>query len=329
MLEVRVADDRVHIGERFSASFQRTLRIPDDGGNYPLPPGLGPFPVHRVADYADRVPPAWREQGGVFIPMYQREALWLAFDAAFWKPNAVKIGVGGINAVSGLPWDESLHADPQDYLVCPDQPWLDGINAGEEFVRQFVAVPLGEGYTVEGQLTGSETVGGVQLLVFEPKPGIFPDEPPPEPEHAFVQESVMFADAKFDMGLAAGGRIEQKIYPDPHGIDTWDPDERGEVFVHIVNTEQYRELTGRAAPPSPIGARTYAERGLPWFALYDEEERDIAPSPALGGVKSVRAKDAERGVEGDDDTSVDIAPGSVVGLEKETSERRSEESSNP
>jgi hypothetical protein len=170
---------------------------------------------------------------------------------------------------------------------------------------------------VEGQLTGSEAVGGIQLLVFEPKPGRFPDEPPPEPEHGYVSESVQFADHSIDMGLAAGGRIEQKIYPDPHGIDTWDPDQRGEVFVHNVNTEQYRELTGREAPPSPISARTYTERGLPWFELYDEEERDLAPSPTLGGVKSVREKDAERGVaSSDDDEPVDVSPDTVVGLHK-------------
>ena len=39
--------------------FMRTLRVPDDGKTYPLPAGLGRFPVHRVADYADKVPPEW------------------------------------------------------------------------------------------------------------------------------------------------------------------------------------------------------------------------------------------------------------------------------
>lgn len=46
--------------------------------------------------------------------MYQREAMWIAFDGAFWKPNAVKVGVGGINAVSGKPLDTMLRAKPQD-----------------------------------------------------------------------------------------------------------------------------------------------------------------------------------------------------------------------
>src|SRR5437773_3367637 len=177
-LPVMIDEGRVRIGERFSVSFQRTLRIPDDGRQYPLPPGLGMFPVHGVAAYADRVPESWRREGGVFIPMYQREALWLGFDAAPWKPNAVKIGVGRINAVTGDRWSEELHSTPQDYIVCPDQPWLDGIKVGSATIRQFVAVPLGRGETIEAQLAGREEFGGMQILVYEPKPGRFPDVPP-------------------------------------------------------------------------------------------------------------------------------------------------------
>ena len=40
-------------------SFMRTLRIPDDGKTYPLPAGFGTFPLHQVADYADKVPADW------------------------------------------------------------------------------------------------------------------------------------------------------------------------------------------------------------------------------------------------------------------------------
>jgi len=304
MLIVTVDHESVHIGERFSVSFQRTLRIPDDGRIYPLPPGLETFPVHRVEDYSDCIPVAWKEHGGVFIPMYQREALWLAFNAAYWKPNAVKIGIGNINAVSGGAWDDRLHDDPQDYIVCPDQPWLDGINAGDGVIRQFVAMPLGMGYTVEGQLTGREEFGGIQILVYEPRPGRFPDQPPPEPdwemEALFVEEAVPRA----QMGLGAGGKMKQKIYPDPYGIDTWDPENYGAVFVHIVNSEQYRDLTGLEPPPTPVSAQTYTTYGLPWFDLYDEGEGDVAASDKLVKVKTIREKDAEKG---GDSTAVDIS----------------------
>src|SRR5437773_2488861 len=99
MLSVELKGDRISIGSRFSVAFQRTLRIPDDGGSYPLPPGFGPFPIHRVEDFSDRVPASWRQRGGYFISMYQREAFWIALSGAPWKPNAVKVGVGQVNAL--------------------------------------------------------------------------------------------------------------------------------------------------------------------------------------------------------------------------------------
>ena len=38
--------------------FQRTLRIPDDGKTYPLPPDLGSFPLRHIEDFVPRVPSA-------------------------------------------------------------------------------------------------------------------------------------------------------------------------------------------------------------------------------------------------------------------------------
>src|SRR5215467_14475382 len=180
-MPVDLRDHRLHFGSRFSIGFQRTIRVPNDGRTYPLPPGLGAFAVHRVEDYAGRVPRDWLEGGGFFIALYQREALWLDFRGASWKPNALKIGAGSINAVTGDPFDEVLRASPQDYLVSPPQPWLDGINTTSAAVRQFVAVPIGSGQTIEGQLTGTESQEAIRITVFEPKPGVFPDSPPPAP----------------------------------------------------------------------------------------------------------------------------------------------------
>jgi len=160
MLEVKVKHDNISFGDGLALNFQRTLRVPDDGKTYPLPTGLGPFPICQVKDYPKRVPEGWLEHGGVFIPMYQSETLWISFQDRYWKPNAVKVAVGKVNAVSAKPWEQKLLPGENDYLVCPPQPWLDGINAGEGYIRQFVAMPLGMGYTVEAQVTGEEKFGG-------------------------------------------------------------------------------------------------------------------------------------------------------------------------
>jgi hypothetical protein len=283
---VRLDDDRIEITDRFALTLQRTLRIPDDGREYPLPPGLGRFPVYTVDEFRDRVPPAWPD-GALFIPMYQREALWLAFDSAPWKPSVAKVGVGNVNAVSGETWEDELVAGPQDYVVCPPQLWLDGLNTGEESIRQFVAVPLGSGMTVEGQVSGREAVGGIQLLVFDPKPGRFPDAPPPPQPSMGGMPMALPLDQGAEMGLGAGGVMRQRIYPDPHGLDTWIERPTASVSVHIINSEQFRRVTGFDPPPSPIDAHTYIEFGLPWFELYDADLGTIPASERLRRVKPV------------------------------------------
>jgi hypothetical protein len=310
-MEAEVAGSGITIGE-FELRFQRTLRIPDDGKHYPLPPGLGTFPVFRVADYASRVPASWRERGGVFIPMYQREALWLSFDAGAWPACAVKVGVGKVDAVTGAPWDEELHQKPQDYVVCPDQPWLDGIKAGKGIIRQFVAMPLGMGYSVEGQVTGREEWGGLQIKVFAPREEFFARLA----GRTSGRGEIMYCMCgESSMGLAAGGRMRQKIYPDPYGLEAWDTGKTGRVFVHICNSQAFREITGLEPPPTPVGSRHYTELGLPWFDLADGEKEDVPTQDVLAGVKSVKEMDEEKGfTPQQDDDPVAIEPGQVVSL---------------
>ncbi|MEU3825687.1 hypothetical protein AB0F36_10220 [Streptomyces sp. NPDC029080] len=161
---VRIDGNGLRLPGGVHVRFVRTLRLPETG-THPLPPGLGEFPVRRVADYADRVPQEWRARGGVLLPVYLREAMWLSF-AGTAEPAALQVGVGKVCAVSGEPWRDRLSRHPQNYVVLPRQPWLDGINSGKGTVRQFVAVPLGLGATVEGQVTGEEVWGGVQLRAF-------------------------------------------------------------------------------------------------------------------------------------------------------------------
>ena len=317
MLSVTTETHRILIGSRFSISFQRTLRIPDDGESYPLPPGLGVFPLSKVEDYRDRVPAEWREQGGVFMPMYQREALWLGFDATPWKPSAVKVSVGKINAVSGEPDDDRLQATPQDYVVCPPQLWLDGINSGHERVRQFVAMPLGLGYTVEAALTGSEQIGGIQIVVFDPKPGRFPDAPPPASAEPPGRMRPQRMASKQTMGLGAGGVMKQKIYPDPYGLDAWDQDNSARIVVHLVNSEQFHEITGTEPPPTPIDPQAYTTHGFPWFELYDESRGDVAPPERLTTVKTIAEHDRERGGKAEGQESLEVPATQITKLGRE------------
>jgi hypothetical protein len=306
--------------------------------------------------------------------MYQREAMWIKFNGQPHNPKALKVAIGKVNAISGKTWDQSLKKDVEDYCVIPDQPWLDGINAGNGHIKQFVAMPLGSGYTVEGQVTGKEEFGGIQLIVYEnkntsrgikptpkpiplkpilkpPPPFFAPYIPPPDytapivPQCAttttaqlqclssdymkfsapvprrskkkMMSSEMTQSDGAQEMGLSAGGKMKQKIYKDKYGIDYWDQNNFGRVYVHIVNSAMYKKITGKEPPPTPVSAKIYTEYGYPWYDLYDEHKQGVQKSDILSNVKSVSEIDKEKYAwPQQDDSTVSIKQGQVKQIYK-------------
>ena len=276
----------VHEDATFSVSFQRTLRIPDDNREYPLPPGLGRFPLRHVDDYKDHVPPAWRSHGGVLMPMHQSEAMWLSFSASY--PMAIKVAAGKINAITGDAWVNKLHGEPQDYLVVPGQPWLDGFCVAKGTIRQFVAMPLGEGYTAEEQLTGKDEHGGLQVIAYPMRADVYLKSMQ-EPR---CYEDVM--EVSDEMGLAPGGLMRQETYEDEHGIDAWSSTS-SRCFVHLLNSVRFLAVTGTAPPVEPPTAADYSNAGLPWFNYYGGDKTALEGAKQLARMQSVAAKSWQKG----------------------------------
>ena len=342
-LPLTLLDDRLLVGRHTTISFNRTLRIPEDGKRYNLPAGFGRLPILRVEDVADRVPSKWRQEGGLIIPLYQREALFLEFGGVDWRPTISKVAVGRINAITGKPHDLQLKAGRQDYVVIPEQKWLDGINSGNGTVRQFVAMPLSKGYTVEAQITDEETHGGFQLAVFDPKQGIF-SEPQPEKwedytfsyredgmalharapriyedSHSLFSRSAGPKEGRdLEMGIAAGGSIKQQILEDEYGIETWDASEHLSLNIRIVNSAVYEEITGNAAPPTPITTEAYAKNGIPWFSQYEETRKSVPGAKIFNQLLSVLQIDKARGIKTDEATSTDFKENTTVAIKTAT-----------
>ena len=285
----------VHPDASCEIDFKRTLRIPDDGRDYPLPPGLGTFPLRHVDDFPDRLPEAWRRRGGVLLPMHQAEAMWLNFDGLIHGyPFAIKVATGKTCAITGDAWAERLNRDPQDYLVVPEQPWLDGYCVAKDVIRQFVAMPLGTGYTVEEQLTGDAEHGGLQIMAFPMKRKRY-EQMREQEERRPKADYAMAAPAPSDeMGLAPGGRMQQEIYDDPYGLDAWDQRRASRCFVSIVNSRQWRAITGERPPNTPPTAAQYTNAGFPWFDYYSEAD-SVDATDTLKGVSSVADLGARKG----------------------------------
>jgi hypothetical protein len=261
-LRVKLTDNRIRIGARLEITLERTIRVPEDSTLHYLPPSLGEFPVRRVPKL------------GFVVPVYQREALWIRFRAPRGEWTAIEPSAGGVNILTGKPTRGRLQFDPQNYIVCPKQYWIDGIVTAEGSVRQFVAVPLGAGLSV-GEQMGRGAAPALSLTAFVPRAGINLPRYTPEVQ----QESVM--------GLGAGGTVRQKIYRDPLPKSAWNPKPAASIDIRLVNSRDWRSMTGEAPPPSPISARDYSDWGLPWFKLYEEDEVAIESTGAFDKLRGV------------------------------------------
>jgi hypothetical protein len=242
-LRARLHQGRLRAAERVEIALKRTLRVPEDCRSYPLPPDLGDFRVVRRG--RRYVVAAWPQ-----------EALWIRFDSLHEEWSAVQVGAGGLNALTGEPFPAPLSGDPQNYLVVPEQPWLDGVLAAEGLVRQFVAV--------SGRQANAIGPGTIHLRVFAPKRKLR------RPAPAIETEGVM--------GIGGGGLIRQKVYPDPFGVSVWRRQPAAEIAIDLLAPEDFRALTGQEPPPSPVSAKDYSDWGLPWFEL------DDTGAPALKGT---------------------------------------------
>eukprot|EP00483_Globobulimina_turgida_P005980 UN05990 len=74
-----------------------------------------------------------------------------------------------------------------------------------------------------------------------------------------------------EMGIAAGGRMKQKIYKDNHkNIAMYNKKKVQRIFINIANSEMWQLITNRNMPPSPLNPTMYKNYGYPWFKLYDD-----------------------------------------------------------
>ncbi|MBI5168134.1 MAG: hypothetical protein HZA61_01460 [Candidatus Eisenbacteria bacterium] len=297
---------KVHPDARMSIAFQRTLRIPDDDQVYSLPPGLGQFPLRRVDDFATSVPPSWLKRGGVMLPMYQSEALWISFHST--HPFAVQVGAGMIDAITGEPWQRELRKEAQNYVVLPAQPWLDGFCVRKGVIRQFVAMPLGDGYTAEEQLTGEARFGGLQLRVCPLRPELYENT-----SELCAEDGRRLLQCCAAMGLAPGGQMNQEIYKDARQLTDWDESRSQRCFVHFTNSLVWRQLTGENPPTVPFTAKEYSDQGLPWFDYYDGDAKALEGAGRLAELESVAQRAGTTGTSPLPENA-SVVPASVIKL---------------
>ena len=163
------------INEEYRIRLCRTLRVPEVGSSHNIPATFGPLPHIDISKCAgDNVPDSMKKKGGLMVPMLQREAMCITFSSPKprkYKPRdsmdchlAIRLYAGGANVITGKRSIEQKD-QKQDYYIAPLQNRVDGFGGAlRHQVKQFVAMPVGAGYSVESQITGGE-FGGIQFHI--------------------------------------------------------------------------------------------------------------------------------------------------------------------
>ncbi len=237
----------------------RSARLPENGAARPLFPGNDRLSLLHVDDFADGLPPAWRERGGVLAPLYPGEGVWIGlslgsgFGDPIPYPFAVKAGTGKVNMLTLDPWKEDLDLRTQDYAFCPPQRWIPGMAGQDRSLRQLVATPLHSGRTVEEALLGEARHGGIQLAVVPMRHDAYRAfcRKFSRKSHGRLAESL--AAFEPDLGMGWGAPIREEILPDPHGVSAWDPSRMNRVFIHLADARSWKNITGEDPPPPLAG----------------------------------------------------------------------------
>jgi len=92
------------------------------------------------------------DMNGVFIPMKLDSALRICFESRekhSHNPYMIRIYAGKVNVISGRTDFEKGDSCVQDYIVVPDQKFIDGFALNHEKARQFLAPQQGPGFSFD------------------------------------------------------------------------------------------------------------------------------------------------------------------------------------
>ena len=182
------------------------------------------------------------------------DAFWIGFEADPELNFAVTIDLDGRNALSGeRGWSRGLTHNPKNFLLIPDQPWLDA-RVGQDGSLQQLIPSFGEEVRAVGIATGAE----IRLTVYPiPSADLEFKQPPqaqgPQPQYAP------------DSATAAKG---QPIHPWQGRTlrrDAPEPEACAKLSVAIVQLSLFESLTHISLPEG----------------LFDDADSTPPPPPPL------------------------------------------------
>lgn len=263
MLHIQINRDEIHFGASVTLRLARTLRLPagdllkcakDDFE-------FGTLPIYRLADYTKNWPTGSYRRADLFAPLADQESVDICLAGRYWKPNAIKIGFGQTNVLTGAAWSIPLSDQPSDYVVCPPVCCING----------------GFAHTIKERQLSSEdhewaemlaTCPPLRVCVYEPRPNLYehwPEFNTACPTSAIAHGMPVSQDdcepVKEDKLYAALPQLR---------ADMWEQNSVLQTHIYLVDPDLFQRITGQQAPESPITRKDYLAAGLVWHEQHEK-----------------------------------------------------------
>jgi hypothetical protein len=303
--------------------FHRTVRVdPDKTSN--LPPSLGHFELYKVGDYKDTCPESWEPEGyfvamhdkeAMWLSFHSNEPVALligagGINAITGQKLGVELAKDNYVVTPPQPWLDGWKGEDGSVFqfVTTEYQKGDGLTVGEQI--------MGKECKTGGMGFALHTAKNREVLN---KKG-YPDEMAGDDAYSIMQfasgnadldmydshcpvqlESLSFAApsspmrsraggqhvnriACAEVGVGKGGKITQKVYPDPYGLEVWNEKPEATMAIYLIDAMSFTQITGKPIPPLPKDVEDYMGK---WFGLKDKKEKDVPGTDKFTGLKTV------------------------------------------
>ena len=106
------------------------------------------------------------------------------------------------------------------------------------------------------------------------------------------------------LGIGVGGNILQEIKADTSDPRMWDVANSKILYIHIVNSRDFKTITGVPPPETPVSWKQYSDLGLPYEKEWEHEDsksKGINFKGAFDKLVSLEEVDEDVDVDEDED----------------------------
>lgn len=236
--------------------FTRTFRVTD---GLPLTAHhFGSPSVYNVDPSRQALPADVLARGGVLIPTYPWEALYIHLDSD--APVALQISYQGRCALTGNSLSRRLRHRHRNYVVVPFHRHITGAAAANHSTLQFSVGCVTNDLQFRASHEVTHRITGLQLQVWN------------------LNDTARQRWSNGSGSTHHATSVDTPLAPPrPQSISSrdWSTAPLARVWIHLVDPVLWPAITGSLPPASPISSSDYFTHGLPWLPAFDEPISDL------------------------------------------------------